>query len=324
MTAVSEDTGAAPASVTVRVPGKVNLGLSVGRVRDDGFHPVATAYHAVSVYDTVIATPGDGTATVEVRDGRGLRSAAFDDVPLDATNLAVRAAHLLAAEAGVDPDVALEIHKDIPVAGGMAGGSADAAAALVACDRLWRLGTPREVLHDLAARLGSDVPFLLQGGTVLGHGRGEQLTPVLARGRFTWVLATSDRGLSAGAVYAECDRLRSERGFDAVPEPRVPDALLSALRAGDAEELGEALSNDLETAALTLRPSLRQVLEIGRDLGVLGAVVSGSGPTCAFLVRDDAHSLDLTVSLSASGLCTDVLRAHGPVHGARVVDDEIG
>jgi 4-diphosphocytidyl-2-C-methyl-D-erythritol kinase len=301
-------------SVTVRVPGKVNLALSVGAPSLDGYHPIATVFHAVSVHDHVVASgaPGAGVSLTV----RGALPG-VDSIPTDDTNLAWRAAVALAEHAGVAADVALEIHKGIPVAGGMAGGSADAAATLVACDALWALGTPREALEGLAAQLGSDVPFLLHGGTALGLGRGEQLTPVLARGAFTWVFAVADGALSTPVVYRECDRLRGDRP---VPEPRVPDAVLSALGAGDAAELGAALVNDLEAAAVSLRPALSQVLEVGRDYGAIGGLVSGSGPTCAFLVRDDEHALDLTVALSASGVCRTVLRGHGPVPGARVVD----
>jgi 4-diphosphocytidyl-2-C-methyl-D-erythritol kinase len=206
----------------------------------------------------------------------------------------------------------------------MAGGSADAAGALVACDALWGLGLSRDELAELAADLGSDVPFLLHGGTSLAHGRGEKLTPVLARGAFSWVFAVADGALSTPAVYAECDLLREQAGLGPggamAPEPRASDAVLSALRAGDPTTLGPALTNDLQKAALSLRPSLAQVLEVGTEYGALGAVVSGSGPTCAFLVRDDEHAIDLTVALSASGVCGTVLRAHGPVPGARVVE----
>jgi 4-diphosphocytidyl-2-C-methyl-D-erythritol kinase len=316
-------------SVTVRVPGKVNLALAVGPPGLDGYHPIATVFHAVGIYDEVVATHDD---TARAEGGVALAMAAsvrgavpgVEDVPLDSTNLACRAAVALATVAGIEPEVRLEIRKGIPVAGGMAGGSADAAATLLACDALWGLGMSRDELGHVAADLGADVPFLLHGGTALGHGRGEDLTPVLARGGFSWVFAVADGSLSTPEVYRECDRLREEAGLgpsgSMAPEPRVPDAVLSALRAGDPTTLGPALSNDLQAAALSLRPALSQVLDVGADYGALGGVVSGSGPTCAFLVRDEEHALDLTVALSASGVCRTVLRAHGPVHGARVID----
>ena len=298
-------------SVTVRVPAKVNLQLSVGPVRPDGFHELATVFQAVSLVDEVVARSRDtaGVALTVSGEGEGT-------LPLDERNLAYRAAALLAAHAGREAAVDLHIHKSIPIAGGMAGGSADAAAALLACDALWHLSTPREELMDLAAELGSDVPFALQGGTAIGTGRGERLASVLSQGTFHWVFALADRGLSTPDVYAECDRLRDDRE---VPAPYVPDMLMQAVRAGDPVLLGKALHNDLQAAALSLRPVLGQVLEVGDDYGALGGIVSGSGPTCAFLARDEEHSLDLAVALTAAGVCRSVRRATGPVVGARVV-----
>jgi 4-diphosphocytidyl-2-C-methyl-D-erythritol kinase len=297
-------------SVTVRVPAKVNLQLSVGPVRADGFHELATVFHAVGLFDELVArTPSTPGITLTLSgEGEG-------QLPLDGENLAYRAAVVLAERAGVDPDVELHIHKMIPIAGGMAGGSADAAGALLACDALWRLGTPREDLVAIAAELGSDVPFALHGGTAIGTGRGENLTPVLSRGSFHWVFAIADGGLSTPAVYRECDRLRGGRK---VPDPYVSDMLMQAIRAGDAVLLGKSLHNDLQPAALSLRPTLRQVLEVGEDFGALGGLVSGSGPTCAFVARDEEHALDIAVALTASGVCRTVRRAVGPVVGARV------
>jgi 4-diphosphocytidyl-2-C-methyl-D-erythritol kinase len=298
--------------VTARVPAKVNLQLSVGAVRPDGYHDLVTVFQAVGLYDDVVARPGSGlTLTAE---GEGV-----DAVPLDETNLAARAARLLAAEGGVAADVSLHLRKGIPVAGGMAGGSADAAGALLACAALWGLRLDRSDLLALAGRLGADVPFALMGGTAVGVGRGDRLTPALARGGFHWVFALADGGLSTPAVYGELDRLRADQ---VLPEPRVADALMQALRAGDAVALGRALSNDLQRAALALKPRLAMTLELGAECGALGAVVSGSGPTCAFLARDEEHSLDLAVALTAGGVCRTVKRAQGPVHGARLVTED--
>ncbi len=299
--------------VRVRVPAKINLGLAVGPARSDGFHELATVYQAVSLYDDLHAVPGDDV-TVEV-DGEGAGS-----VPTDASNLAVRAALLLAERAGVAEGAHLRVTKRIPVAGGMAGGSADAAAALVACDLLWRTGLARDELADLAAQLGSDVPFSLVGGTAVGTGRGERVSPALARGEYHWVLALADGGLSTPAVYAECDRLREGRE---VPDPVVPAALMQALRTGDPAALGAALHNDLQPAALSLAPDLQRTLEVGQGERALGALVSGSGPTVAFLVPDNEAALDLSVALSASGTCRDVLRVTAPVGGARVVEQVV-
>lgn len=300
-------------SVLVRVPAKVNLQLSVGNRRRDGYHHVVTVLHAVGLYDEVELTqrlPGTG---IRIRvEGEGV-----DAIPVDRNNLAWTAAECIAAMARVSPDLDILLRKGIPVAGGMAGGSADAAAVLVGCDALWRTGIERAALAVQAAVIGSDVPFALQGGTAVGTGRGEHLTPALARGQLNWVFAVADAGLSTAAVYRECDR---QRGETPVLEPRVNEAVMGALRSGDAVALGRALTNDLQRAALTLRPQLAQVLELGLDHGALGAVVSGSGPTCAFLVSDEEAALDTAVSLTASGVCRTVKRAVGPVHGARVVE----
>lgn len=298
------------AGVTVRVPAKVNLELAVGGPRPDGFHELATVFHAVSVYDELSAAPADEVSITVTGPQAEL-------VPTDAGNLAVRAALLLARRTGVDAGVRLQVHKGIPVAGGMAGGSADAAAALLACDALWHTGLSRDELRGLAAELGSDVPFGLLGGTAVGTGRGEQLTPALARGVFHWVVALSDGGLSTPAVYREIDRLRAGR---VLPQPRVSESLMQALRAGDARALGLALSNDLQPAALSLAPRLDRTLAVGFDGGALGGIVSGSGPTVVFLVEGPEHAMDLSVALTASGVAADVRRAHGPVPGARIVD----
>jgi 4-diphosphocytidyl-2-C-methyl-D-erythritol kinase len=299
-------------AVTVRAPAKVNLQLSVGARRPDRFHDLVTVFQAVGLYDEVVARPGSRGISIRVEgDLAGV-------VPLDADNLAYRAAVALSDAAGVDAHVDLLLRKAIPVAGGMAGGSADAAATLVACDALWGTHLEREELVGLAAGLGSDVPFALVGGTAVGLGTGVRLTQALARGRFHWVFAFADSGLSTKDVYAEHDRLaRQSVGL----EPEVSDALMSALRAGDAVALGRSLSNDLQRAAISLRPRLRLTLDVGEEYGALGAIVSGSGPTCAFLARDDEHALDLAVALSAADVCRSVTRADAPVHGARVVDD---
>lgn len=296
--------------VTVRVPAKVNLQLVVGSERADGFHDLATVYHAVSLFDDVTALPGDHL-TVSV-EGEGAEA-----VPTDDSNLAVVAARALADRLGIEPHAHLHVHKSIPVAAGLAGGSADAAGALLALDRLWDARLDRDELVELAASVGSDVPFALVGHTALGLGCGEKLTPVLARGHFHWVLAFAETGLSTPEVYTELDRLRTA---SVLPEPRVSDALMSALRAGDAVALGAALSNDLQRAAVSLRPGLAMTLDVGDEYGALGALVSGSGPTCAFLARDEEHGLDLAVALTASGTCRTVTSAVGPVGGARVVD----
>ena len=307
----SHDRPATARPVTVRVPAKVNLQLSVGAVRTDGYHDLVTVFQAVGLFDEVTAEPATGGVTVTV-EGEGAGR-----LPTDGRNLAVRAARSVAETAGVSADVHLRLRKQIPVAGGMAGGSADAAATLLACDALWGLQLDQTELHALAAGLGADVPFALTGGTAVGVGTGTQLTSALARGHFHWVLALADGGLETAQVFAAHDQLESGTFR---PEPRVSDDLMGALRTGDPARVGAALSNDLQAAALSLRPQLRFTLDIGREMGAVGAVVSGSGPTCAFLATDEEHAVELAVGLSAAGVCRTVRRADGPVPGARVVD----
>lgn len=298
-------------SVTVRVPGKVNLFLAVGDLRDDGYHELTTVFHAVSLFDEITVRNAD-VMSLDV-SGEGV-----EDVPTDHRNLAWRAAELLAEHVGRAPDVAISIEKSIPVAGGMAGGSADAAAVLVAINSLWELGVPRRDLHTLAAELGSDVPFALHGGTALGTGRGEQLATVLARNTFHWVLAFGKRGLSTPKVFGEIDRLRAD-GRGQTPRLEEPEPLLAALASGDAAQLAPLLGNDLQAAALSLDPGLRRTLRAGEDAGALAGIVSGSGPTCAFLCASASSAIDVGVELAGAGVCRTVRAASGPVHGARVV-----
>ncbi|NEC08319.1 4-(cytidine 5'-diphospho)-2-C-methyl-D-erythritol kinase [Streptomyces sp. SID7909] len=296
-------------SVTVRVPAKVNVQLAVGAARPDGFHDLANVFLAVGLYDEVTVTPADSLRiTCSGPDAA--------QVPLDASNLAARAASALAARHGIAPDVHLHIDKDIPVAGGMAGGSADGAGALLACDALWGTRTPREDLLALCAELGSDVPFSLVGGAALGTGRGERLTPVEVGGTFHWVFAVADGGLSTPAVYREFDRLTAGTR---VPEPAASDALLDALRSGDPKALAASLSNDLQAPALSLRPSLSATLAAGTEAGALAALVSGSGPTTAFLTEDAATADRVAAALTASGTCRTARTAASPVPGATVL-----
>jgi 4-diphosphocytidyl-2-C-methyl-D-erythritol kinase len=305
--------------VTVRVPAKVNLQLAVGPVRADGYHSLVTVFHAVSLFDEVTVAAADKT-TIAVA-GEDVAA-----VPADRSNLAWQAASALAKATGLrGAAVRIEIRKRIPVAAGLAGGSADGAAALVACNELWQTGlSPRE-LAELAAGLGSDVPFALVGGTAVGRGRGEHLTPALAAGTYHWALAFGHEGLSTAQVYATCDRLRAARAADGSQrgpgEPVLSHPLMTALRSGEPEQVGPLLSNDLQPAALSLQPELRRALAAGREHGALGAIVSGSGPTCAFLARDAARARELAVALTGSGVCRAVARASGPAPGAVVVRD---
>jgi 4-diphosphocytidyl-2-C-methyl-D-erythritol kinase len=293
-----------PSCVRVRVPAKVNLHLGVGAGRADGFHELVTVFHAVDVYDVITVRPA-GSLSVQVT-GEGAA-----DLPVGADNLAWRAAELLATRAGVLPAVAIEIEKSIPVAGGMAGGSADAAGTLVACAALWDVAEVDSA--SLAADLGSDVPFPLLGGTAIGTGRGERLSPIPVTGALHWVLVLADFGISAGAAYRELDRLRAA---GATPPMLDAEPMRAALASGSAERVAAALHNDLQPASLALAPSLNDVLAAGQDAGALAGVVSGSGPTCAFLCADAASARAVAASLGPRR----ALVACGPVPGATRVD----
>jgi len=296
-------------TVTVRVPAKVNVQLAVGGARPDGFHDLANVFLAVSLYDEVTAAPaGELRITCSGPDA--------GQVPLDRTNLAARAALALAERHGVVPAVHLHIAKDIPVAGGMAGGSADAAGALLACDALWGTGASREELLEICAELGSDVPFSLVGGAALGTGRGERLRPLEAGGTFHWVFAVADGGLSTPAVYREFDRLNENVP---VPEPVASQDLLDALAKGDALALAATLANDLQPAALSLFPSLNDTLTVGSSAGALATLVSGSGPTTAFLAADAESAAAVARALMASGTCRTARVATSPAAGATVL-----
>jgi 4-diphosphocytidyl-2-C-methyl-D-erythritol kinase len=299
-------------SVTVRTPGKINLYLAVGDLLESGYHELTTVFHAVSLVDEVTVRNAD-VLSLEIT-GEGA-----DQLPLDERNLAWQAAELMAEHVGRAPDVSILIDKSIPVAGGMGGGSADAAAVLVALNSLWELGVPRRDLHALAAQLGSDVPFALHGGTALGTGRGEELATVLARNTFHWVLAFAERGLSTRTVFGELDRLRSKGSVGTPPRLDEPGPLLAALAAGDPEQLAPLLGNELQASALSLNSALRRVLRAGVEAGAVAGIVSGSGPTCAFLCRSAPSAVDVGTELSGAGVCRTVRVASGPVHGARVV-----
>ena len=310
MTSVS-----APAMVHAKAPGKINVFLKVGALLSDGYHDVAIAYQAVSLYEEVRAYPADDfsvaiAGTVEL-----------SRVPMDGSNVAIKAARLLARRTGYRGGAHLEIGKHVPVTGGMGGGSADAAATLLACDALWGTELPREEMLALAVELGADVPFAFTGGTAIGTGRGDQLSPALAQGQFQWVLAVADFGLSTPAVYSELDRHRDRHSQDIYPaqaQPFVDANVLQALRAGDPHQLAETLYNDLQAPALHLEPSLAAVLELGEENGALAGIISGSGPTIAFLTADLDNALELQIALSAARL--NVVRVTGPVHGARLVN----
>lgn len=304
--------------VTVRTPGKVNLQLSVGPVGEDGFHPIATVFQAVDLYEVVVARPRtDGAMTLTVSPTPGSQ-VSVADVPEDHTNLAWRAAELVASEFGITDGVDLAILKGVPVAGGMAGGSADAAAALIACAEAWDVGASRAELVALAAKLGADVPFVCMGHTAVGVGRGDRLSPAMTHGTFHWVFATQDFGLSTPQVYAEFDALVAA-GHSVESEPAISDSVMTALMSGDPHALGAALTNDLQEAAIRLAPALGDTIDAALDAEACGAIVSGSGPTVAALARSSQHALSIAAHLRASGTAASVITASGPVPGATVL-----
>lgn len=296
-------------SVTVQVPAKVNLQLSVGPKESDGYHEVVTVFQAISLFDNVKVAAADEFSITVSGDYTNA-------VPLDQSNLVYKAIELMAEKFDTARNLEISIEKSIPVAGGMAGGSADAAAVLLGIDQLYRLGLSKDEMGEIARKLGSDVPFMLHGGTAVGRGHGDEITPALSRGNYHWVIAVSSTGLATPAVYAECDRLRT--GLD-IKAPTLNDELLQALLSGDATRVGKSLSNDLQAAACSIRPALRLILDTGQEYGALGGVVSGSGPSVAFLVADEDHSLDLAVALTSSGVVGSVARAQGPVTGAKTI-----
>lgn len=308
--------------------GKINLHLGVGAARADGYHDLVTVFQSVDTHDTVTLVEDeydfprvDGSAAVNLECVSHVRG----EVPEDPSNLAWRAFDLVVDDyadrhgARDLPPVSIRIDKRIPVAGGMAGGSADAAATLVAADdflaRAYGVaGLGRNRLVELGASLGADVPFTLVGGTALGTGRGDQLTTMLSRGKYHWALILSKQGLSTPKVFGKLDELRDKRP-ELTPSLETR-AVAEALIQGDPFALGAALHNDLQAAALSLKPDLRRVLELGKEAGAIAGVVSGSGPTCAFLCEDAAAVDQLIVRLSLELPGTSGLRVSGPAEGA--------
>ena len=336
------------AYVRVRVPSKVNLFLRITGVRSDGYHELVTVLQTLSIHDTVVAELDRSGVSAHPAARRFMELAFTADghggVPLDGSNLAVRAARCLMDHLGIGtavpvpsgdgvpaargvprrpsrddghradgrsptgpcavpdpsevpaaaptgtPVTRLHLTKRIPVAAGMAGGSADAAAALVALNHLWQADLDRDELRALAARLGSDVPFCVGGGTALATGTGVATAQVLARGTYHWVVGVTEQPLSTPQVY---------RAFDEVGlvSDVEPDAVLQALRTGDDEALGAALHNDLEVAAFHLRPELVARRDAMLSAGALGAIVSGSGPTGVALARSAQHALQISAEV---------------------------
>ncbi|MBG6083960.1 4-(cytidine 5'-diphospho)-2-C-methyl-D-erythritol kinase [Zhihengliuella flava] len=303
-------------TVTARAPGKINVYFRVGPPREDGYHCVASLYLAVSLYEEVAATPReDDGVTVRLTDeSTAVREP--EDFPLGPENLVVRAARLLAERTGVGTGVDLAVTKHVPIAGGMGGGSADAAATLVACNALWGTGLTRDQLGQLGRELGADVPFALAGGAAVGLGVGDELSPVLVRQPTHWVVLPASYGLSTPKVFSALDALRS--GQDVPTPSEVDPEVLKALIAADPQALAPLLHNDLAAASVSLAPELGEALTEAVSDGALAAIVSGSGPTAALLAEDAAHARQLVVQLGDEpGLAAHAVQ--GPVHGAELI-----
>ena len=304
-------------SVTASAPGKTNLFFAVGPLLPDGFHDVASIYLALDLREEVTVSPA-AEWSVSVSGNVSVEQLAA--VPTGPENLVVKAAKRVAELAGSDAQpVAFAIDKHVPVAGGMGGGSADAAAALVAVDSLWCTGVSSRLVETVD--LGADVPFAVTGGIAIGLGRGEQLTQITDVPQINLVLVTSDEGLSTPAVYKRLDELRAARGIDPAeaPEARVAEELILALKSGDAVKIAGLLKNDLQEAALDLRPDLQQTIDAGLAAGALTGFVSGSGPTVAFLVADANASEEIAQKLHARG--HNAIATAGPAAGAFIRDE---
>jgi 4-diphosphocytidyl-2-C-methyl-D-erythritol kinase len=295
-------------SVIARAPGKINLVLRVGPRRADGYHDLLTCFQAVDIWESVALSPAEEFSIAVTGDVN------LGEIPLDGNNLAMKAVAAVAQATGRTDAVAILIDKKVPVGGGMGGGSADAAATLIAINELWQTGLSQVELLDIAAGLGSDVPFLLEGGSALGRGRGEILEP-LKSSPLHWVIVPSMEHLATPGVYSRLDELRSD--VDVVLPDSLPDVFTDALYRGDAEALAPHLINDMAQAAIDLNPELEATLEKGLACGALAVMVSGSGPTCAMLARDKTHAEEIFHACSEAGRYAVVTSS--PARGAHLV-----
>jgi 4-diphosphocytidyl-2-C-methyl-D-erythritol kinase len=295
--------------VTAVAPAKINLALRVGRRRADGYHPLKTLFHAIDLTDRV-------TVRAATRNGVSVSGVDASEVPADSSNLASQAAELMRRFTGRRDAVRIRIKKAIPMAGGLAGGSADAAAALVGINQLWSLGLSHRKLTELGAVLGSDVPFALHGANAIGHGRGEALTAMPSTGQLHWAIVTSREGISTPEVFARFDAMIERSPLEAPPP--IPTGLIDAVRRGDVATVGHHLINDLQGAILALRPELADVMAAAKSVGALGAIISGSGPSVACLAESAAGAAQLAADLTEIYPDNPVLVATGPASGAMV------
>ena len=295
-------------SVIARAPGKINLVLRVGPRRADGYHDLLTCFQAVNIWESVALSPAEEFSIALTGDVN------LGEIPLDSNNLAMKAVAAVAQATGRTDAVAIRIDKKVPVGGGMGGGSADAAATLIAINEMWQAGLSQVELLDIAAELGSDVPFLLEGGTAIGRGRGEVLEPVKSL-PLHWAIVPSMEHLATPGVYGRLDELRAD--VDVVLPPSLPEAFIDALNQGDAQALAPHLINDMAQAAIDLDPGLAHTLELGLQASALAVMVSGSGPTCAMLARDQKHAEDIQNFVSSAG--RHAVITSSPARGAHLV-----
>ncbi|MDO5672045.1 MAG: 4-(cytidine 5'-diphospho)-2-C-methyl-D-erythritol kinase [Actinomycetaceae bacterium] len=312
--------------VTADAPGKVNLILRVtGLDAQTGYHELLTVFHCLNLREVVrLSVRADEKVTVQTVPGPSFAGALPSGLD-GPDNLAVRAVQSLrhyAQDQGKDaPGIDIHITKNIPVAGGMAGGSADACAALVAANELLGLNMNREELARFGVSIGADVPYGLWGEQSLGVGFGNDIRPLDAGPTRHWVFLSSSRGLSTPVVFGEYDRLELHNGFN---EQRrsLEDKVLGALR-GDNPIL-EVIENDLQAPALRLRPELEDVIAAAKEAGAVSAFVSGSGPTIAALCESEAAAKDLAATVASHPEVCEAIVATGPSGPARIlaVDNE--
>lgn len=306
--------------ITASAPGKINIFFKVGALQENGYHDVLSVYQALDIRETV--TVG-AASNWQVSVSGDLSAEQIAAVPTGEENLVVRAAKVISSLAKLDSPkpINFEITKNVPVAGGMGGGSADAAAALLAVDELWCTGVDGEALITAAAQLGADIPFSLLGGTAIGVGKGDELEPIDGVKKLHWVLVPMDAGLSTPRVYAKLDEIRASRGEDPtqIESPSVSSALINALQYGDAHEVAKHLHNDLQEAAISLMPELSITMHAGLAAGALAAMVSGSGPTVAMLAESEDAAESLANHLAFEGYIA--IPTHGPAKGTLLERD---
>ncbi|KAE8316457.1 4-diphosphocytidyl-2-C-methyl-D-erythritol kinase [Aspergillus transmontanensis] len=282
--------------ITLQIPAKLNLYLHAGALRQDGYHDITMVYQAISLYDTMTISPSQDpqefTMTVSGMDS--------DRIPADARNLVIKAAKRLADFSGISHQALhFDLVKSIPTEAGLGGGSADAAAALVGCNHIWKTGLDNEQLMDIGAHIGEDVPFFIRGLVGIGTGYHQPVIPVdvdtESMRTWHWVLGIMPRGLSTKLVFERSDNTPFRH-------------------------LTPYLNNNLQEAAEELDPDIGVALRMGREVGAIVSLMAGSGTTCLFLAGDEEHAERLAGELSDRNIFRKVVRAVGPVEGVRLTN----